>query len=192
MKKDPIRNFSNLVGNARSGDRTSMEELTNLFHKDIFRMIFYRIGSRMDAEDLTQETFIKVSKNINRLKDPSRFKAWLYSIALNLVRDFHRKKKLMSIFATTTADEDNGLRGEQNNALENIMAKEFWHQFYRLTEQLSRKEREVFILRYVDQLGIREIAETLKNNESTVKTHLYRALKKFKHAPGLRSLLGDL
>jgi len=146
----------------------------------------------MDAEDLTQETFIKMSKNINRLKDPSRFKAWLYSIALNLVRDFHRKKKLMSIFATTTADEDNGLRGEQNNALENIMAKEFWHQFYRLTEQLSRKEREVFILRYVDQLGIREIAETLKNNESTVKTHLYRALKKFKHAPGLRSLLGDL
>jgi len=192
LKKDPLHNLTHLVGSARSGNRASMEELAILFHKEIFRMVYYRTGSRMDAEDLTQEIFIKMSKNLNSLKDPSRFKAWLYSIALNRVRDFYRKKKLLSFFNITTIDEEAEQSGESNTGLDRIMGKEFWDQFYNLTRQLSRKEREAFILRYVDQLGIREIAETLKNNESTVKTHLYRALKKFKEAPGLRSLLRDL
>ena len=192
MVKDPVHNLINLVGNAKSGDRASMEELAILFHKEIFRMVYYRTGSRMDAEDLTQEIFIKMSKNLNSLKDPSRFKAWLYSVALNRVKDFYRKKKLLSFFSTTTIDEKAEQLDESNTGSDRIMGKEFWDQFYNLTRQLSRKEREVFILRYVDQLGIREIAETLKNNESTVKTHLYRALKKFKGAPGLRSLLSDL
>ena len=151
-------------------------------------MVYYRTCSQMDAEDLTQEIFIKMSKNLNRLKDPARFKAWLYRIALNRVRDFYRKKSLLSFFATT-AGEDTELSGEPHTALDDIMEKEFWHQFHRLSRQLSRKEREVFILRYVDQLGIREIAERLRSSESTVKTHLYRALKKFKQAPGLRLLL---
>jgi RNA polymerase sigma-70 factor (ECF subfamily) len=68
------------------------------------------------------------------------------------------------------------------------MEKEFWHQFHGLTRKMSRLEREVFILRYLDELGIREIADTLKRNESTVKTHLYRALRKFKRAHGFRAL----
>jgi len=189
LTNDPIQKLSNLVGNARSGNRASLEELASLFHEEIFRVVYCRTGSQMDAEDLTQDIFIKMSKSLDRLKDPACFKAWLYRIALNRVRDFHRKKSLLSFFATTTAAEDGEPSGEPHNALDHIMEKEFWHQFHRLTRQLSRKEREVFILRYVDQLGIREIAETLRSSESTVKTHLYRALKKFKQAPGLRSLL---
>ncbi len=152
-------------------------------------MVFCRTGSRMDAEDLPQEIFVEMSKNLGRLNDPYCFKAWLYRIALNRVRDFHRKKRLLSIFTTTASVEDTKPSVKPYNALDHIMEKEFWDQFHRLTRQLPRKEREVFILRYVDQLGIREIAETLKNNESTVKTHLYRALKKFKQTSGLRSLL---
>ncbi len=152
-------------------------------------MVFYRTGSQMDAEDLTQEIFMTMSKNIERLKSPDRFKAWLYRIALNRVKDFHRKKRLLSFFTTTTSIENTEPSVEPYNALDHVMEKEFWHQFHHLTQQLSRKEREVFTLRYVDQLGIREIAETLKNSESTVKTHLYRALKKFKQTSGLRALL---
>ena len=189
MTDDPIHKLSHLVGSARAGDRASLEELVSLFHLEIFRMVYYRTCSRMDAEDLTQEIFIKMSKNLDRVRDPARFKAWLYRIALNRVRDFYRKKSLLSFFATTKAGEDTELSGEHHTALDHIMEKEFWHQFHRLSGQLSRKEREVFILRYVDQLGIREIAETLRSSESTVKTHLYRALKKFKQAPGLRLLL---
>lgn len=152
-------------------------------------MVYHRTGSRMDAEDLTQEIFMEMSKSLGRLKDPTRFKPWLYRIALNRVRDFHRKKSLMSFFLTTTAMEDTEPSREPGTPLDHVMEKEFWRQFHRMIRQLPRREREVFVLRFVDQLGIREIAETLRKSESTVKTQLYRALKKFKRASGLRELL---
>jgi len=151
-------------------------------------MVYARNVSRMDAEDLTQEIFIAMSKNLYQLKDAARFKSWLYRIALNRIKDFHRKTNFRSLFALKPAEDTESI-GESQNALDDVIEKEFWHQFHRLTRQMSKKEREVFTLRYVDQLGIRELAETLKNSESTVKTHLYRALKKFREAPELRSFL---
>jgi RNA polymerase sigma factor (sigma-70 family) len=63
-----------------------------------------------------------------------------------------------------------------------VQRKEFWQQIRQITEVLSKTEREVFMLRFFDQLSIKEIGTTLKKNESTVKTHLYRALDKVKEA----------
>lgn len=188
MPNDPVHKLSSIVESAKSGNRSSMEALAGFFYNKIFRMVYYRNVSRMDAEDLTQDIFIAMSKNIYQLKDTTRFKAWLYRIALNRIKDFHRKKSFLSFFALKPTEDTESLEGS-HNALDDVMKKEFWLQFHGLTRQMSKKEREVFILRYVDQLGIRELAETLKKNESTVKTHLYRALKKFKKAPGLRAFL---
>ena len=61
-----------LVEKARDGSRTAFNELVDLFQKDIFRMVFYRTRSRMDAEDLTQDIFIQAFKNLSRLKTPDR------------------------------------------------------------------------------------------------------------------------
>ena len=152
-------------------------------------MVYFRTGSRMDAEDLTQEIFIKMSKGLTQLRDPARFRGWLYLIALNRVKDFHRKKRLLSFFVSPNAPEEKEPIVTALNPARQLMEKEFWRQFHGLTRKMARMEREVFTLRYLDQLGIREIAETLKKSESTVKTHLYRALKKFKSAPELRALL---
>lgn len=189
MTKDRVQNLPNLVESARSGDRVCLEELVGLFHKEIFRMVYFRTDSQMDAEDLTQEIFIKMTKGLGQLQDPAHFKAWLYRIAINRVRDFHRKKRLFSFFSASTMIEDTKSPGTGPDPLRQVMEKEFWHQFHGLTRKMSRLEREVFILRYMDELGIREIADTLKRKESTVKTHLYRALRKFKEAHGFRALL---
>lgn len=189
MTDDRAQKLSILVGSARFGDREAMEDLAGILHKEIFSMVYHRTGSRMDAEDLTQEAFLEMSRKIHQLKDPDRFKPWLYRIALNRVKDFHRKNKLRSLFTNSGSLEEAEPAGDSGNPLSEMMEKEFWREFYRFTLQLPRKEREVFLLRYVDQVRIREIAETLKKSESTVKTHLYRALKKFKQASVLRDLL---
>lgn len=189
MTSNQIHNLSNLVGSARSGNRASLEQLASLFHQEIFRFVYSRTGSRMDAEDLTQEIFLEVSRSLGRLKDNARFKAWLYRIALNRVTDFHRKKRFVSFLTKTASIEDMEASKNTQNPLDHMMKKEFWDQFHLLTRKMSRKERDVFMLRYVDQLGLKEIAETLRKSESTVKTHLYRALKKFKNASGFRTLL---
>jgi len=188
---DTYHHVTELVEKAKAGNRASLEQLVDHFHKDVFRMVYYRIYSRMDAEDLTQEIFMQMSKSLSSLKDAGSIRPWLFRIALNRVRDFRRKKSILSFFGTTIELEAaaQATAENHNNPANTMMLKEFHLQFRQLTDSLSQREREVFMLRFVDHLGIREIAGVLKKGESTVKTHLYRALKKFRQNPGLHGLL---
>jgi RNA polymerase sigma-70 factor (ECF subfamily) len=184
---------TSLVSRARAGDRVAFELLVGQFQDAIFRMVYYRTRSRMDAEDLTQEIFMKAMENLSKLRDLERFRSWLFSIAVNRVRDFHRKRRVLSLFKTTTDDHEANRPGtealEHQEALNRVMRKEFWEQVKSLSQRLSGWEREVFFLRFMDHLGIREIAEVLNKSESTIKTHLYRALKKFKEDAKFLQLL---
>jgi len=188
---DTDHHVTELVEKARAGNRASLGQLVDRFHKDVFRMVYYRIYSPMDAEDLTQEIFMQMSKSLSSLKDAGSIRPWLFRIALNRVRDFRRKKSILSFFDTTIELEAAAQAAPENhnNPANAMMLKEFQLQFRQLTDSLSQREREVFLLRFVDHLGIRETADVLKRGESTVKTHLYRALKKFRQNPGLHDLL---
>ena len=186
---------TSLVKEARDGSRAAFENLVDLFQGDIFRMVYYRTLSRMDAEDLTQDIFIQAFKNLSRLKTPDRFRSWLYSIALNRVRDFHRKRRFMSLFGASTVcdefDQSDAKVHENPGVLDSIMRRDFWKQIKLFLKKLPRMEREVFILRFMDHLGIKEISRVLKKHESTVKTHLYRALEKFRNESSMLQLLEE-
>jgi RNA polymerase sigma-70 factor (ECF subfamily) len=149
----------------------------------------------MDAEDLTQDVFVRAYRSISRLRKPQRFRSWLYTIAVNRVNDYLRKKRVRSIFKS--ADEGPEVqpeaddRRENPEALEQVLKEDFWRQVGRIAKRLSKMEREVFMLRFMDDLNIAEIAKILKKSESTVKTHLYRALAKFKKENGLRQFLQE-
>ena len=98
---DTDHHVTELVEKARAGNRASLGQLVDRFHKDVFRMVYYRIYSPMDAEDLTQEIFMQMSKSLSSLKDAGSIRPWLFRIALNRVRDFRRKKSILSFFDTT-------------------------------------------------------------------------------------------
>lgn len=142
----------------------------------------------MDAEDLTQDVFVEMTRSIKKLRDPLTFKAWLCRIALNRVKDFHRRRKLRAFWVKSEAEGRIETGDGVKSPLDQIQEKEFWRQLHGLVQGMSRKERETFLLRYVDQLRIREIGETLRISESAVKTHLQRALKKLKRASAFRAL----
>lgn len=192
MKDD--QHIGELAAKARDGDRDALEKLAAMFHEEIFRMVYYRTRSRMDAEDMAQEIFMQMMKSLKSLKDTEKFKSWLFRIAVNRVADFHRKKKILAFVGLAKDSEDLGHPNPATTAgpSDDLMKKEFFGRLNGLLTALSRWEREVFTLRFLDNLGIREIAETLNKNESTVKTHLYRALKKFRQHPECLELLkGD-
>lgn len=168
------------VRQAAAGDRAAFEALIGRYQGEIFRMVYYRTLSRMDAEDITQDVFIKAFRGVETIRDPVMFKPWLYRIALNAVNDFYRKKRLRSIFTLFSGDREEGQAPEEDHAPERLEKKEFWGRLGRFLTRLSAAEKEVFRLKYLDDLGIREIAEVLGKNESTVKTHLYRAVDKFR------------
>jgi RNA polymerase sigma-70 factor (ECF subfamily) len=189
MPDSPIT-IAALVVKAQAGHQQSLDELANRFYPEIYRMIYCRSGSRMDAEDIAQDTMIEMVKSIQKLRDPGKFKSWLYRIGLNRLRDFKRKARLRSLFKRTDAAAETII--ESDSALDQMITREFWQHLKVFGKRLSGMEHEIFTLRYVDQLKINEIAAILHKSESTVKTHLYRALNKFKQASGLRSLLkGD-
>ena len=184
---------SSLVVQARAGDRNAFEKLVAIHQDEIFRLVFFRTRSRMDSEDLTQDIFMSAFKYLPQLKDSDRFRPWLYRIALNRVHDFHRKNRFLAFFGMT---ED---RGEANaadvephrdpGALDKVIRQEFWSHVKELSKRFSPMEREVFSLRFVDDLNLREIALVLNRSESAVKTHLYRAIKKFKDDSALSDFL---
>jgi RNA polymerase sigma-70 factor (ECF subfamily) len=183
-----------LVERAGRGDRAAVEELVELFRGDVFRLVYYRTRSRLDAEDITQEIMITMFKELSSLRDASRFKPWLYRMAVNRVHDYHRKKRILTVLGIDRRkSEDESelyeLAGNNPGALDHLLRREFWVYFRRFAQGLSRWEREVFFLRFLDQLTIKEIAIALEKSESAVKTHLYRAVSKFRHDRKILSLV---
>ncbi|MGA2936478.1 MAG: RNA polymerase sigma factor [Syntrophobacteraceae bacterium] len=182
-----------LVGQARGGDGNAFEKLMVLHQDEIFRLVFFRTRSRLDSEDLTQDIFMAAFKYLPQLKDSDRFRPWLYRIALNRVHDFHRKNKFLAFLGITEHREQTDVADVEQHrnagALDIVIRKEFWSHVKQLSKRFSRMEREVFFLRFVDDLSLREIALTLKRSESAVKTHLYRAIAKFKQDSGLSDFL---
>jgi RNA polymerase sigma-70 factor (ECF subfamily) len=187
--------ITELVIQARDGNPWAFEQLIDRYQGEIHRMIYYRIRARMDTEDLTQDVFVRAYRNIPRIREPHKFRSWLFTIAVNRVNDYLRKKRVRSIFKSS--DEGTEVQPAATDfqdtpeALEQVLKEDFWRHIGRIAKRLSKMEREVFMLRFLDNLNINEIAQTLKKSESTVKTHLYRALAKFKKEKGLRQFLQE-
>jgi RNA polymerase sigma-70 factor (ECF subfamily) len=169
---------------AKTGNREAFEQLARHYYGDIFRMIYYRTRSRTDTEDLTQEVFLKAYQGLDRLTDEARFKSWLFRIAVNRVHDFHRRRKFLHLFKIVQDDDLDTHADPHTTAepdpLEALILKRFRQESATFLSRLSKMEKDVFMLRFMDRLQINEIATVLKKGESTVKTHLYRALSKFK------------
>jgi RNA polymerase sigma-70 factor (ECF subfamily) len=172
-----------LVEKARGGNRLSFQELVNMFQEDIYRLAYYRTFSQMDAEDLTQDVFEQAYRKMDSLNDSQRFRAWLYTIAVNRCNDFLRKRKYLALLQIRSAQEQDDVPRDldtNNNSDDRIDKKRFWKQVKAVLYKLSVMEREVFTLRFMDHRNISEIAAILDKNESTIKTHLYRALNKMR------------
>jgi RNA polymerase sigma-70 factor (ECF subfamily) len=178
--------FAEWVAMAQAGDKTAFHHLVDLFQAEIFRMIFYRTHSKEDAEDLTLDVFLKAFKHIRRLESPPLFRSWLFRIAINRVRDHHRRNRIRSVIGMVSLDDDNFQETEDMAAAPEaskiVAQKDFWNRVQQLLTHLSRTEREVFQLRFLDQLSLKEISAAMKKNENTIKTHLYRSLNKIKTA----------
>ena len=181
------------VQEARAGNRRAFEHLANHYYGEIFRMMYYRTQSRVDAEDITQEIFLKAYKGLGRLTDENRFKGWLYRIAINRVKDFHRRKKFRKLFKPLSHDIVNTQidiqESPEPDPFEALTRKRFRQESEKFMARLSKTEKHVFTLRFFDQLTTNEMATALRKSESTIKTHLYRALAKFKHDSIFRSFL---
>lgn len=158
------------------------DEVVRLYRPRIFRFLMSSLSDRDVAESLTQDCFLKAYNARHQFRGESSLSTWLTRIALNLVRDHLRSRRIR--FWQKTRDTaldlvdisdwipDTGVSPEIS-CLQQEKVKEVW----RAVEELSRQQRTVFLLRFVEEMELAEIAETTGMNTSTVKSHLYRALR---------------
>lgn len=141
------------------------EEIFEEYFDKIYYKVLGSVKNPEDAEDITQEVFISVYKNLKKFREDSNIYTWIYKIAINKVYDFFRKRKLNLELNDEILDMEDGT--DLNN---NIILK----------EQLSKikgSEKEIVILKDIYGYKLQEIAEMKAMNLSTVKSVYYKALK---------------
>lgn len=159
------------------------EELENYIYtygKDLYSFCCCMTHSRQEADDLYQDTFLKVFEMGEKLVIRSNPKSFLMSIALNLYRNYKRKLSVRQRIAGTANYEDEMVNSvvSTQRAVEDVMVSDEEHSIVRqMVQKLSDKYRIPILLYYMEELSITEIAGILQMSENTVKTRLRRAKK---------------
>lgn len=170
-----------LVKEIISGSKSSLDVLVNRYYEIIYSYSMRQVNDYHLACDLTQEVFVKMMMNINKYRvGTDSFKYWLLKIALNHIRDYFRseKNRKSTVFDNMEYLSNNDINNDNMiNMLEiHEKSKEVKKAIYSLKEQ----EKEIVILKYYNDMTIKEISGITGNNESTIKSRLYRALEKLR------------
>jgi len=157
------------------------EEIVKQYQQQIFRLAYHLTGNTQDAEDLSQEAFIKGYQGFDRFRGDAQIGSWLYRITVNTWIDARRKKHYTDRDIQSTYREERKARSEPAPDPEHYMETSFLQQcIENALEQLSPREKSVFVLRHYHQYKLKEIGSTLQISEGTVKSLLYRAVQKLR------------
>lgn len=139
----------------------------------IFRHCYFRVSDEERAKDIMQDAFLKTWGYIAEGKEIKNMRAFLYRVANNLIVDYYRKRKPDSS-VEDLQEKGVEIRHNTKEVLEShIAAKEVLE----VISQLEPKYRDAFLMRYVDELSVKEIADVLDEAENTVSVHIHRATK---------------
>ncbi|NNE42680.1 MAG: sigma-70 family RNA polymerase sigma factor [Gemmatimonadetes bacterium] len=170
-----------LVRSARDGDEAAFTRLVERHEARIYNLALRLMGNSQDAEEVLQDTFLQVFRNLGRFEERSRFSTWIYRIATNeaLMR-LRKAKRKREVFLEDTAGEDGEWRGEEirdfaRSALEDVENKEMMEILEGLLAELPEDYRVVFTLRDIDGLSNAEVAEVLEISVAAVKSRLHRS-----------------
>ena len=163
---------TDLINRAQQGDIDVISALYEHYHLSVFRYLYYRVGDRQTAEDLTSEVFLRMLRFIGGFHPPSStFQSWLFQIARNLATDHFRKTGKQNYVPLeenlTMPHEDLDTTVDRrltNEGLRQALTK------------LTDDQRDVVVLRFVAGMPITEVAQALNKSEDAIKGLQYRAL----------------
>ena len=147
----------------------------NQYQRDLVNFHYRFVGNRPEAEDLAQETFIKAYKKFDTLKEPDKFKSWLFQIGRNTVIDFFRRNKNKAFAMDSTILEN--IPDTTVDYQERVASMEVTKELDRCIGQLVKEDRAIIKLLYYEGFSYKEISDLLNINENTLKSRLHRARK---------------
>jgi RNA polymerase sigma-70 factor (ECF subfamily) len=169
-----------LVKRARSGESQAFAEIVQENRRKIFYLAYDLTGSPQDAEDLSQEVFLKAFRAMKTFKGESSIGSWLYRITLNTFLD--RKRKLSFQAEREQQPLQEGMKiaspVESENPENYAQSQQIKKHIEAALTQLSPRERAVFVMRHYQDMPGKEVGKLLNISEGTVKSLLFRAVKK--------------
>ena len=192
----PLLDLSNLpdagvVALAQRGREDAFRELVRRYERPVFSLIFRMVRDSATAEDLAQDTFIKVLNHIDRYRPEFKLSSWLFKIANNVAIDHLRRRQVDTIsmsgspHASTEAEIEAtsfDLAGTGESALEELESKELGSAIEKAIAKLRPEYRSCILLRHVEGRSYEEIAATLDLPLGTVKTYINRARHQLREA----------
>jgi len=169
-----------LAAGLRRRDPELLDLLIEQYQYRLFRYLLYLTGSRETAEDLFQETWIRVLDRGHQYDGKAKFETWLFAIARHLVIDLQRRKKPESLDSLAAPE----MISAEPSPLERFSKRESETNLQESLGRLPAVYREVLLLRFQEDLALEEIAAVLDAPVSTVKSRLYRGLEMLRQEMG--------
>ncbi len=155
------------------GDKLAWEALVKETQSRIFRLAMFYVRERAEAEDLAQEIYVKMYRNLHKVQDPEKFQSWMFAIARNCCLDrIRRMKSNAQLKAAVSASGDLAEVPQEEQRYDEKRRREF---LYRAMEGLSEQAREIVLLKEIQQMKISEIAKMLSLPVGTIKSRSNRA-----------------
>jgi RNA polymerase sigma-70 factor (ECF subfamily) len=172
-----------IVERAKQGEQAAFGELVERYKKKIYTLSLDMTGNHHDAEDMSQEVFIRAFRSLDGFQGNAAFGTWLYRIAVNMGLDRKRNRMAGALIpkenvegiADLYAINENTNESDPERQAESSLIR---HNIDRALQSLSLKERSVFVLRHYHDLKFDEIAYVLQISVGTVKSTLFRALQR--------------
>jgi len=181
-----------LIRAAQEGDQDAFGQLVRAYDQSVLRLAMNLLRSPEDAQDVYQEAFLRVYRNLNNFRFDCSFHTWLYRIVTNLCLDQMRKRKVRkeesSLVEGTDgpvdrmdAVQESGVEGDPQRSM---FSKQLRERIQKVLSELTPRERMVFELRHFQGLKLRNIGEILGTSEEAAKNCLFRATQKMRVALG--------
>ncbi|MDF9828122.1 RNA polymerase sigma-70 factor (ECF subfamily) [Ereboglobus sp. PH5-5] len=175
-----------LVSRFKNGDHSAFDEMVSRYWDRIYAMVHQLLRNQQDAEEVTQDAFIRAHRGLENFRGESAFSTWLYQIATNLARNRYwywwRRKRDKTISFDQPVGDDNEtpladvfVTDEMDTPDNVTINQEFVEQIATAMERLNKKHREILILRNIKNLSYEEIAAALGISVGTVKSRIARA-----------------
>ncbi len=171
--------IKSLCTRAKKGDKAAACELVKIYYQDIFAYLRRLCDSRQNAEDLTQETFVKAWSSLAGFKNRSNFSTWLHRIAHNTCIDWHRRNNGRIILQSEPWWEESADSNPSPTA--KTEQQEEVKCLYKAVDRLDDAKKDVVHLHYYQALSLRETAAVLNISTATVKYRLREAIKILKN-----------
>ena len=179
-----------LVTRAQDGEKWATEELVSRYQQKAFSIAYHMCAEDSEeAQDLTQEAFLRAFRSLGKFRGDSKFYTWFYRILVNICLDKRRhRRRWQRVFVpwrpvkaeknlSKNTPEEQSDMDPGNNPIKVLSRKQLSKDIRKSLKSLPEKQRTVFQLKVLDGMTIREIAEVLGAAEGTVKSHLFRATR---------------